>query len=111
MFESKPSHPHHAFPHAPGYFADESLTAFSWTDLIARLCATQDLRRTLAQIPATARASFDSMTAEHLANRRVFAHHEEKQSVNLAPSVNGKELSAKDGSGAKPAHSALRGIA
>ena len=111
MFESKPSHPHHAFPHAPGYFADESLTAFSWTDLIARLCATQDLRRTLAQIPATARASFDSMTAEHLANRRAFAFHESKPGVNLAPSVNGKGVRAKDGSSATSAQSALRGIA
>ena len=110
MFESKPSLSH-AQCGAQGEFADEGLIEFSWSDLISRLCATQDLREALAQIPATARASFDSMTAEHLANRRVFAHHEGKQSVNLDPSVNGKGPGAKDGSGAKPAQSALRGIA
>jgi len=110
MFESKPSLCH-ALSGAHGPFADEALTAFSWSDLIARLCATQDLRLALSQIPGSARASFDLMAAEHLANRRVFARHESKQSVNLAPSGNGKGGGAIDGSSATPAQPALRGIA
>jgi len=110
MFESKPSLSH-ALPCAHGQFADEALTAFSWSDLISRLCATQDLRLALSQIPGSARASFDAMAAEHLANRHVFARHESKRDVNLAPSGNGKGGGAKDGSGATPAQSALRGNA
>jgi hypothetical protein len=111
MFESKPSHPHYAMSGSPGHFSDEDLTAFSWSDLIARLCATQELRLALARLPAAARASFDSMAAEHLAKRRAFVLHEGKPRVNLAPSVNGKGAGAKGGPGAAPAQSAHRGIA
>lgn len=96
---------------AHGTFADEELTAFSWSDLVARLCAVQELRGALAHVPAAARASFDAMAAEHLANRREFAPHSGKPRVNLPLSGNGKEDSAKDGACADSAQPARRGIA
>ena len=111
MFEGKPPLPLHALTSVEGHYADEDLMAFSWSDLIGRLCATRELGAALAHVPDAARASFDGMTAQHLANRRAFALHKGKQDVNPVASGNGKGAGSKDGSGAASAHSALRGIA
>ncbi len=111
MFEGKISTALHAPQAAHGTFADEELMAFSWSDLVTRLCAVQELRTALAHVPSAARASFDAMAAEHLANRREFAAHSGKPVVNLPLSGNGKEDSAKDGANADSAQPALRGIA
>jgi len=111
MFEGKPPIALHALPGAMGQYADEELVAFSWGDLIARLGAVQDLRVALAKVPDTARASFDSLTAQRLANRPVFSLDQSKPGVNLAPSGNVKGADAKDGSSAASAQSDFRGIA
>lgn len=111
MFEGKISTALHAPLGTHGQFADEELTAFSWSDLVARLCAAQELRAALAHVPAAARASFDALTAEHLANRREFGLHSGKRGVNLALSGNGKADGGKDGSSADSAFPTVRGIA
>lgn len=111
MFEGKPLTAHHAL-HADGHnFADEGLTAFSWDDLIARLCAAQDLRAALQPLPEQARASFDSLAAQLKANGRNFAAYESKSSVNPVASVKSKGDGARDGSWADEAQSTFRGIA
>lgn len=111
MFEAKPPTALHAQHCAPQTFSDEELVAFSWDDLIARLSAAQDLRAALAHVPDMARASFDSLAAQHLANRRAFALPGSKPDVNLVASGNGKEGGAKDGAWADSARPSVRGIA
>jgi hypothetical protein len=111
MFEVKistPLHAHHGV-HVP--FADEDLTAFSWTDLVSRLCAARELRTALAHVPGAARASFDAMAAEIITNRSESASCSGKPLVNLAPSGNCKVDGAKDAACADSAPSPDRGNA
>jgi len=110
MFERKPPTARNAPTGVNGPFADEDLTEFSWDDLIARLGASQDLRASLAHVPATARASFDAQAAEHLANRRGIADRGGKYPVNPVALANGKAGSGKDGSSADSAWPTVRGI-
>ena len=83
----------------------ESLRPLRWDDLVARLAAVRDLR---AGLHMQGDASFDASSA-----RRVAAHHNGKQVVNLEDSSNGKGIAgtadeASDGAGIGAARGAVR---
>ena len=85
MFEGKPPHPRDARA-LDGEPRDiDALRPLSWGDLVTRLSAARDLRSSLDGGDAAGEASFDAGSA-----RRIAAHHNGKQDVNLDVSGNGK---------------------
>jgi len=77
MFEGKLPRPAEARPLEDGPDG-EVMRALSWSDLVARLAASRDLRASFAGAEQPADASFDADSA-----RRIAAHHNGKQAVNL----------------------------
>ena len=94
MFEGKPPRPRdaHALEGEPRDI--DALRPLSWGDLVARLSVARDLRSSYDRAGAGGEASFDAGSA-----RRIAAHHNGKQDVNLDVSGNGKGH-AGTGSGA-----------
>ena len=85
MFEGKPPHSQDARP-LDGEPRDiDALRPLSWGDLVARLSAARDLRVSGELHGEAGEASFDAGSA-----RRIAAHHNGKQDVNLDVSGNGK---------------------
>jgi hypothetical protein len=83
MFEGKP--PRRAMPARSKTSARHRRVApLSWGDLVARLSAARELRSS-RRPDAAGEASFDAGSA-----RRIAAHHNGKQDVNLDVSGNGK---------------------
>ena len=85
MFEGKPPCPRDAKPLVEEQRGIDALRPLSWGDLVARLSAARDSRAPCAQPAAGGEASFDAGSA-----RRIAAHHNGKQDVNLDVSGNGK---------------------
>lgn len=106
MFEGKPPLSGESRP--LGEWDGEALRPLSWGDLVARLSAARDLRAAFEPGeggPADSAASFDAGCA-----RRIAAHHNGKDAVNLDSSADGKgpESTAPDGV-LVPAREPLRG--
>ena len=70
----------------------DRLRSLNWDDLVARLSAARDLRAALHPEERLA-GSFDAGSA-----RRIAAHHNGKQPVNLGASGNGKGAERRGGS-------------
>src|SRR6187399_223286 len=85
MFEGKPPHPRDARA-LDGEPRDiDALRPLSWGDLVSRLTAARGLRSSFDERDPAQKASFDAGSA-----RRIAAHHNGKQDVNLDVSGNGK---------------------
>ena len=85
MFEGKPPHPRDATA-LDGQPRDiDALRPLSWNDLVTRLTAARGLRSSCEAHEVGHKASFDAGSA-----RRIAAHHNGKQDVNLDVSGNGK---------------------
>ena len=85
MFEGKPPRPRDAQA-LDGEPRDiDALRPLSWGDLVTRLSAARDLRSSFDGAATAGEASFDAGSA-----RRIAAHHNGKQDVNLDVSGNGK---------------------
>ena len=85
MFEGKPPRPRDAQALDDEPRDIDALRPLSWGDLVTRLSAARDLRSAYDGIDGAGEASFDAGSA-----RRIAAHHNGKQDVNLDVSGNGK---------------------
>jgi len=85
MFEGKPPRPRDAQALDDEPRDIDALRPLSWGDLVTRLSAARDLRSAYERTDAAGEASFDAGSA-----RRIAAHHNGKQDVNLDVSGNGK---------------------
>jgi hypothetical protein len=100
MFEGKPPRPRDARALDDAQRDIDALRPLSWGDLVARLSAARDLRSSCDGIAPGGEASFDAGSA-----RRIAAHHNGKQDVNLDVSGNGKGhagTASADAFGAEP---------
>ena len=102
MFEGKLPRPAeaHALENGPD---GDVLRELSWSDLVARLAASRDLRASFAGVATPADASFDADSA-----RRIAAHHNGKPAVNLEASSYRK---GPRGTAAPAVHDAPVGVA
>ena len=85
MFEGKPPRPGDARALDSEPRDIDALRPLSWGDLVTRLSAARDLRSSFDGAATAGEASFDAGSA-----RRIAAHHNGKQDVNLDVSGNGK---------------------
>jgi hypothetical protein len=85
MFEGKPPRPRDAQALDDEQPDIDALRPLSWGDLVARLSAARDSRPLHDGSDVGGEASFDAGSA-----RRIAAHHNGKQDVNLDVSGNGK---------------------
>src|SRR5687767_7906454 len=85
MFEGKLPKPGAFQPLEDEHIDAECLRSLSWADLVARLSAARELRAALRPGNGGSDASFDAGSA-----RRIAAHSNGKQPVNLDTSSNGK---------------------
>jgi hypothetical protein len=86
MFEGKPPRPEESSSLAqPG--EGEALRPVEWAELAGRLSAARELRAAMLRADGEGGASFDPGCA-----RRIAAHREEKDLVNLEASTNGKGI-------------------
>jgi|SRR5688572_20511227 len=85
MFEGKPPRPRDAQALDDEQPDIDALRPLSWSDLVARLTAARDSLLPHEGEDSTGEASFDAGSA-----RRIAAHHNGKQDVNLDASGNGK---------------------
>jgi hypothetical protein len=85
MFEGKPPRPRDAQALDDEQPDIDALRPLSWGDLVARLSAARDSLPLHDGPDAGGEASFDASSA-----RRIAAHHNGKQDVNLDVSGNGK---------------------
>lgn len=90
MFEGKPPVAPVAKGQESGDSAGEGLCAISWTDLVAKLAAARDLRAELSDCAEIGVASFDALSAQHLALHHDKHPPEGKDSVNPDDLANGK---------------------
>ena len=86
MFEGKLPRPGEAHPLGNEQDDGASLRSLSWDDLVARLSAARNLRTELDPAEGS-EGSFDAGSA-----RRIAAHHNGKQPVNLDGSSIGKTI-------------------
>ena len=84
MFEGKPPRPGENRLLDEEQGEAENLRPLKWDELVARLTAARDLRTEIGAHEAS-EGSFDAGSA-----RRIAAHHNGKQGVNLEDSGNGK---------------------
>ena len=85
MFEGKPPRFGDARPLEEEPWEGEALRELTWADLVARLSATRGMRAVPEDPGEAGEASFDASSA-----RRIAAHHNGKQPVNLDDSSYGK---------------------
>jgi len=100
MFEGKPPHPRDARALDSEPRDIDALRPLSWGDLVARLSAVRGSRPPFDGAEGGCDASFDARSA-----RRIAAHHNGKQDVNLDVSGNGKGpagTASGDAFGAEP---------
>jgi len=97
MFEGKPPRPGENRLLEEEQVEAESLRPLKWDELVARLTAARDLRSEMTP-PEASEGSFDAGSA-----RRIAAHHNGKQAVNLEHSSNGK---GAGGTASKAVHDA-----
>ena len=85
MFEGQPPRPGENRPLDEEQREAGSLRPLKWEELVARLTAARDLRAEMDPHAEGSEGSFDAGSA-----RRIAAHHNGKQGVNLEDSGNGK---------------------
>ena len=86
MFEGKPPQAGAARPVGQESWEGDALRELTWADLVARLAATRGGGSVVARTDES-EASFDASSA-----RRIAAHHNGKQTVNLEDSSYRKGL-------------------